>query len=116
MGNTVIFPVPGSSSAGEKLNRWLGRWRQGGIEHYSSESAQKPRPVWRSGERFFVNQERIWLDTLPSSFHGLRIVQISDIHHGLFLPKEWLSDAVKKANRLNPDIIALTGDYVTYSR
>jgi predicted MPP superfamily phosphohydrolase len=116
MGNTVIFPVPGSSSAGDKLNRWLGRWRQGGIEHYSAESAQKPLPVWRSGERFFVNEERIWLDTLPTSFHGLRIVQISDIHHGLFLPKEWLSDAVRKANRLNPDIIALTGDYVTYSR
>jgi predicted MPP superfamily phosphohydrolase len=116
MGNTVIFPVPGAATAGDKLYRWLGRWRQGGIEHYSAESAARPLPVWRSGERFFVNEERIWLDTLPSSCQGLRIVQISDIHHGLFLPKEWLSDAVKKANRLKPDIIALTGDYVTYSR
>lgn len=116
MGNTVIFPVPGSATAGDKLNRWLGRWRQGGIEHYSVEPTPRPLPVWRSGERFFVNEERIWLDTLPSSCQGLRIVQISDIHHGLFLTKEWLSDAVKKANRLKPDIIALTGDYVTYSR
>jgi hypothetical protein len=116
MGNSVSFPVPGSSSAGDKLYRWLGRWRQGGIEQYSAESEQKPLPVWRSGERFFVNEERIWLDTLPTSFHGLRIVQISDIHHGLFRPKEWLSDAVRKANRLKPDIIALTGDYVTYSK
>jgi uncharacterized protein len=116
MGNTVIFPVPGSASAGDKLYRWLGRWRQGGIEHYSADSVARPLPVWRSGERFFVNHERIWLDTLPTSCQGLRIVQISDIHHGLFLPKEWLSDAVKKANRLKPDIIALTGDYVTYSR
>jgi uncharacterized protein len=63
-----------------------------------------------------VNDERIWLDALPSAFHGLRVVQISDIHHGLFLPKEWLSAAVRQANRLNPDIIALTGDFVTYSR
>jgi hypothetical protein len=46
----------------------------------------------------------------------LRVVQISDIHHGLFLPKQWLSEAVRQANRLNPDIIALTGDFVTYSR
>jgi predicted MPP superfamily phosphohydrolase len=72
--------------------------------------------VWRSGERFSVNEERIWLDSLPSAFHGLRVVQISDIHHGLFLPKEWLSEVVSLANRLKPDIIALTGDFVTYSR
>ena len=116
MGNTVIFPVPGAASAEDKIYRWLGRWRQGGVETYTANSVPRPLPVWRSGERFFVNEERIWLDTLPSSCHGLRIVQISDIHHGLFLPKEWLSDAVKKANRLKPDIIALTGDYVTYSR
>jgi predicted MPP superfamily phosphohydrolase len=71
---------------------------------------------WPSGDRFTVNDERIWLDSLPGAFHGLRVVQISDIHHGLFLPKEWLSEAVRQANRLNPDIIALTGDFVTYSR
>jgi len=56
------------------------------------------------------------LDALPAALHGLRVVQISDIHHGLFLPKEWLSEAVRQANRLSPDIIALTGDFVTYSR
>ncbi len=68
------------------------------------------------GRSLLRKDERIWLDALPSAFHGLRIVQISDIHHGLFLPKEWLSAAVRQANRLNPDIIALTGDFVTYSR
>lgn len=115
MGNSLTFPVPGSSGASEKLARWFGRWRQGGIENYSSSTLQ-PSLEWPSRERFTVNEERIWLDALPSAFQGLRIVQISDIHHGLFLPKEWLSEAVWKANRLNPDIIALTGDFVTYSR
>ena len=116
MGSSLIFPVPGSPGAGEKLSRWLGRWRQGGVEQYTAASAAKPSAAWPSSERFSVNDERIWLDALPSAFHGLRIVQISDIHHGLFLPKEWLSEAVRQANRLNPDIIALTGDFVTYSR
>jgi hypothetical protein len=116
MGNSLTFPVPGNSGAGYKLSRWLGRWRQGGIEHYAAGTALKPSARWRSGERFTVNEERIWLDALPGAFHGLRVVQISDIHHGLFLPKEWLSEAVRQANRLNPDIIALTGDFVTYSR
>ncbi|HEV2521095.1 MAG TPA: metallophosphoesterase [Candidatus Acidoferrales bacterium] len=114
MGNSLTFPVPGSP--GTKLTRWLGRWRQGGIETYSTDEANKRAARWPSQDRFFVGDERIWLDALPDSFHGLRVVQISDIHHGLFLPKDWLSEAVRQANRLNPDIIALTGDFVTYSR
>jgi hypothetical protein len=116
MGNSLTFPVPGNQGAGEKLSRWLCRWRRGGIEQYSDDAGPEPATAWRRGGRFTVNDERIWLDALPSAFHGLRIVQISDIHHGLFLSKEWLSDAVRQANRLNPDIIALTGDFVTYSR
>jgi hypothetical protein len=116
MGNSLTFPVPGNPGAGEKLSRWLLRWRRGGIEQYSGGADLKHSEAWRPGERFHVNDERIWLDALPSSFHGLRVVQISDIHHGLFLPKEWLSEAVRQANRLHPDIIALTGDFVTYSR
>ena len=116
MGNSLTFPVPGDRGAGDKLSRWIGRWRRGGIEQYSAGSGEDFSERWRSSERFIVNEERIWLDALPKAFHGLRIVQISDIHHGLFLPKEWLSEAVRQANRLNPDIIALTGDFVTYSR
>src|ERR1700692_1350134 len=116
MGNSLTFPVPGSPGAGDRLSRWLGRWRRGGIEHYSAGTALKPSARWHSRDRFTVNEERIWLDALPNAFQGLRVVQISDIHHGLFLPKEWLSEAVRQANRLNPDIIALTGDFVTYSR
>lgn len=116
MGNSVSLPVAGNPGAGDKLSRWLGRWRRGGIEQYSAIVGLETSRQWRSRERFHVNDERIWLDSLPSAFHGLRIVQISDIHHGLFLPKEWLSEAVRQANRLNPDIVALTGDFVTYSR
>ncbi|HYL74679.1 MAG TPA: metallophosphoesterase [Bryobacteraceae bacterium] len=116
MGNSLTFPVSGNLRAGDKLSRWLGRWRRGGIEHYSSAAPAEHSALWHVGDRFTVNDERIWLDLLPSAFHGLRVVQISDIHHGLFLPKEWLSEAVRQANRLEPDIIALTGDFVTYSR
>jgi predicted MPP superfamily phosphohydrolase len=111
MGNSLTFPVPDQSSFGERLSRWMGRWRQGGIEHYAAAGVVPEVGRLRSRGRFSVNQERIWLDALPSAFGGLRIVQISDIHHGLFLPKEWLSEAVQQTNRLNPDIIALTGDF-----
>ena len=116
MGNSLTFPVPNGTGLGHRLTRWLSRWRCGGIEHYTAGESAELGARWCAGERFPVTQERIWLDALPGFFSGLRIVQLSDIHHGLFLPKEWLTEAVQHANHLNPDIIALTGDFVTYSR
>jgi predicted MPP superfamily phosphohydrolase len=94
----------------------MGRWRSGGIEHYSGAEICASSARWRSDDWLTVNDEQIWLDALPDSFSGLRVVQISDIHHGLYLPPEMLVQAVRQANRLNPDIVALTGDFVSYSR
>ncbi|MCU1342779.1 MAG: putative phosphohydrolase [Candidatus Acidoferrum typicum] len=116
MGNSFIFPAPESASVAERLARWMCRWRRGGIEHYASGETGLKRAQWASSDRFTVNDERIWLDALPEAFSGLRIVQISDIHHGLFLPEQWLADAVQQTNRLRADIVVLTGDFVTYSR
>ena len=116
MGNSFTFPVPESASLGERVTRWMSRWRRGGIEQYTSGETALKRAPWVSSDRFAVNNERIWLDALPEAFSGLRIVQISDIHHGLFLPEQWLAEAVQQTNRLRADIIVLTGDFVTYSR
>src|ERR1700692_3929605 len=116
MGNSFIFPAPESASFAERLARWMCRWRRGGIEHYTSGETGLKRAQWASSDRFTVNDERIWLDALPEAFSGLRVVQISDIHHGLFLPEQWLADAVQQTNRLRADIVVLTGDFVTYSR
>jgi predicted MPP superfamily phosphohydrolase len=94
----------------------MSRWRRGGIEHYAAVETVSNGARWASRERFTVNEERIWLDALPETLSGLRVVQISDIHHGLFLPQERLAQAVRQANRLHADIVVLTGDFVTYSR
>jgi len=116
MGNSLTFPVPNGTGLGPRLTRWMSRWRCGGIEHYSAGEGAELGARWRLGERFAVSQERIWLDALPGLFSGLHVVQLSDIHHGLFLPKEWLAEAVQQTNHLDPDIVALTGDFVSYSR
>ena len=116
MGNSFTFPVPGEPNLGDRLSRWVVRWKNGGIEQYSPDEIRHRSEEWLPGDLFTVSQERIWLDALPSVFSGLRVVQISDIHHGLFLPPQMLEQAVRQANRLNPDIVALTGDFVTYSR
>ncbi|MDO9184076.1 MAG: metallophosphoesterase [Bacteriovorax sp.] len=43
---------------------------------------------------------------------GLKIVQLSDIHLGPTLKKEFCEMLVEKVNSLNPDLIAITGDMV----
>lgn len=63
-----------------------------------------------------VEHERIQLNRLPKAFDGFRIVQLSDIHHGPFSSREQIERAVETANRLKPDIIALTGDYISKER
>lgn len=51
-------------------------------------------------------------DNLPSSFKGMKILQISDIHSGSFTQKEAVEHGIQKALNLKPDIILFTGDLV----
>ena len=62
-----------------------------------------------------VTETTIWLKRLPALFDGLKIVHLTDIHHSLFTPIEDVERVVHLANRLDPDLVALTGDYVTAS-
>src|SRR6266550_8927588 len=63
-----------------------------------------------------VEHQQISLRRLPKALEGFRIVQLSDVHHGPFSSKAQIERAVETANRLRPDIIALTGDYISRER
>jgi hypothetical protein len=63
-----------------------------------------------------ITETEIWLRLLSATHDGLRIVQLTDLHHSLFTPLEDIQRAVHLANLLRPDVVALTGDYVTLSR
>lgn len=52
---------------------------------------------------------------LPKKYRklsGLKIVQLSDVHIGPTLKKDFFDYLVHTANSLNPDIIAITGDMI----
>jgi predicted MPP superfamily phosphohydrolase len=63
-----------------------------------------------------ITRQPIKLPKLPPEFHGFRIVQLSDIHHSSFLSAAEIATAARRATALDPDLIALTGDYVSHSR
>ena len=64
---------------------------------------------------FIVKQETIRLPELPSSFEGLRIIQVSDIHLGSWTCPDELKKAVRIINSNHPDIVFFTGDLVNYN-
>jgi predicted MPP superfamily phosphohydrolase len=49
---------------------------------------------------------------LPAALDGLTIVQISDIHVGPTIKARYVDAIVDAVNRLDPDVIAVTGDIV----
>ncbi|MBD2385396.1 metallophosphoesterase [Cylindrospermum sp. FACHB-282] len=53
---------------------------------------------------------------LPASLQGKKLVQMSDFHYdGLRLTEKMLDQAIAISNQAQPDLILLTGDYVTTS-
>jgi predicted MPP superfamily phosphohydrolase len=61
-----------------------------------------------------TTHQRIVLSRLPKAFDGFRIAQLSDIHVGPFMPAEDIRKCVAMVNQLKPDLVALTGDFITW--
>lgn len=67
----------------------------------------------RSGlARVALREVHVRLDRLPSELDGTTIVQLTDIHIGPTLKRDFLEHVVERANAANPDVIAITGDLV----
>jgi len=63
-----------------------------------------------------IERQEIFLSRLPQVLDGLRIVHLSDLHYGPLTSSEHLTRAAKVANDLRPDLIFLTGDYISQDR
>lgn len=61
-----------------------------------------------------VKHLRLVLPRLDPAFHGYRLVQISDLHADISLTRTHLVDIVERINRQEPDLVAITGDFVSY--
>jgi predicted MPP superfamily phosphohydrolase len=54
------------------------------------------------------------LKNLPKELDGKTLMQISDIHIGNSFDYQYIIDSFKEAQRLKPDYVVYTGDYVSY--
>lgn len=98
---TTPETYPSHTNATSPLASWLGkklaRW------HY----ARHVEPTWLE-----ENHLQLPIVGLPAACDGITIAHLSDIHDGPQLPKQYLQEVIERTNAHQPDIIALTGDYI----
>jgi len=59
-----------------------------------------------------LRRVQVGVGRLPEKLNGLRMVQISDLHIGPTIGRDYVEHVVERANELDPDIVAITGDLV----
>ena len=94
-----------------------------GNEQVSRRSFLKTAFFGASGLALYSGEfERHWIEVvpkeirlagLPTSFDGMRVAQLSDIHLDEFTEPSLLREAIDHINSLRPDIVLLTGDFVS---
>ncbi len=59
-----------------------------------------------------VKRVRVALAKLPPALQGYRIAQVTDLHVGPLLGRDFVQEVVRRVNALEPDLVAITGDLV----
>ena len=79
----------------------------GGAAYFTADAvAWEPnRPV--------LERVRLTLPRLPQAFDGLTIAQLSDLHYDPYFSRYPIAAAVALVNQFQPDVVVLTGDFVT---
>ena len=75
-------------------------------------AARKQRKMI-ANEFFDVSEVEVHSISLDPAHDGLRVVQLSDLHIGSGVPDGRIISAVREVNELEPDLVVLTGDFVT---
>lgn len=73
-------------------------------------------PPVREARRLEITHPVVHVQGLPPAFSALRIALITDVHRGPFMSAARVRQMVDAVNAEQPDVIALTGDYIHRSR
>jgi predicted MPP superfamily phosphohydrolase len=63
---------------------------------------------------FEITEHEVCIPNLDVAFEGYRLVHVSDIHMGHWITPERLAGVVELINAQLPDLVAITGDFVSY--
>lgn len=78
----------------------------GGVGLYSA---------WVEPSELRVRRYTVPIPGLPETLDGMRVIHVSDTHYGPYNALREIEHAIETANRLRPDLVLLTGDYVHFT-
>ena len=88
------------------LHRSLFNVGISGITLTNSESLVEPQ--WIE-----ITQHEISIANLPPAFEDFSIVQLTDLHHSSIVTLDYLQACFRQVVELQPDLVVMTGDYIT---
>jgi uncharacterized protein len=88
----------------------LAQWSAAGVA--SAAVAITLIGLWNARRTAAVAVVEVPIRDLPAGLHGFSIAQISDIHIGPTIKRGYLQAIVDAVNRLDADMVAVTGDLV----
>lgn len=59
-----------------------------------------------------VKEQKIVSTKIPENFHGLKVLQFTDLHYGSTIFQKEVKHLVKEINRRTPDLVFFTGDLI----
>jgi predicted MPP superfamily phosphohydrolase len=62
-----------------------------------------------------VTRPTLWIPRLPAGWDGVRILHVTDLHHGPLVSGLYLRSALERARALPHDIAFFTGDFISLS-
>ncbi|WP_395749715.1 metallophosphoesterase [Prosthecobacter sp.] len=77
--------------------------------------ASSPAVARERKQKLIVERVEVQVPGLPPAMDGFRIAQLSDLHLEPFTTEEDILQSVTACNALQPDMIVLTGDFVTHT-
>ncbi len=66
--------------------------------------------------RVQINHIPVPLPGLPRTLDGLTVAHLTDLHRSTLVSRRYLENCVATVNRLAPDLVVFTGDYLTHAR
>ena len=90
---------------------FIRRTVQAGVSLLGVTGAGVGYGLWEASQ-IRIDRQTIAVPNLPECFAGKTIAVLADLHYGPFVGLEFIRQAVRLTHQLNPDLIALVGDYV----
>ena len=91
------------SPQGRAVTKWVGRT-----------ASRLRHAILVEPLRIEINHLRFPVAGLQESISGLRIAHLSDFHVSRKIPASYMARVVQRTNRLGPDVVVLTGDFIQH--